>query len=563
MNRKSGKLETLRIPEPCSVGWENMTGDDKIRFCNQCNKQVFNLSVMTHRQAEAIIAATRGNLCARIATRTDDNVLTAQTYTNPLPNLHQISRRALPIASAVISAMMTFNPSMAAQTHPLKTHQGSTRAQKANPKAKAQAQNTTASLSGTVFDWQKAVIVGAKVTLLNASTNVIETVIFSTDEGTFHFKNLRAGSYNLKIEIAGFLNHEIQEIYLQQNQQRKIEIPMEVSGTVEGGAVVSSPPQSLQALCAKSDLIAAAIAGESVEVETDDYPATLMKTELQVSSTLKGNPEPVVYVYHYVYQGDLREFAKGNQLLLFLQKNKIDKQKKGGYEVTDANYEIKKLSDADLAIYRERIEELAKIVQKENNQTEMLEWLIRCAEHQATRFEGAYELANSVSRLSVEDEKEEAEKTSMDSQTVTVNSENNSDSAVETAALLTKKQKERLMDALFSTQELSVNDKDLIRLARAWKDEKLLPFLLSKLYSMQETPTDFAPEIMSMIYEIVNDAEISEALNAYNGISGKGTRVIIEETIIRQEQIRPEEEIKQKSAFLKKFLVAVEGKMKR
>jgi hypothetical protein len=85
MNRKSGKLETLRIPEPCSVGWENMTGDDKIRFCNQCNKQVFNLSVMTHRQAEAIIAATRGNLCARIAPRTDDNVRTAQTYTNPLP----------------------------------------------------------------------------------------------------------------------------------------------------------------------------------------------------------------------------------------------------------------------------------------------------------------------------------------------------------------------------------------------------------------------------------------------------------------------------------------------
>jgi hypothetical protein len=310
-------------------------------------------------------------------------------------------------------------------------------------------------------------------------------------------------------------------------------------------------------------LIAAAIAGESNEIETDDYPATLMKTELQVSSTLKGNPEPVVYVYHYVYQGDLREFVKGNQLLLFLQKNKIGKQKKDGYEVSDANYEIKKLSDADLAIYRERIEELAKIVQKENNQTEMLEWLIRCAEHQATRFEGAYELANSVSRLSVEDEKEEAEKPSLDLQTVTVDSENNSDSTVEIAALLTQKQKERLMDALFSTQELSANDKDLIRLARAWKDERLLPFLLSKLYSMQETPTDFAPEIMSLIYEIVTDAEISEALNAYNGISDKGTRVINEETIIRQEQIRPEEEIKQKSAFLKKFLAAVEGKMKR
>jgi hypothetical protein len=364
MNRKSGKLETLRIAQPCSTGWENMTGDDKIRFCDACNKQVFNLSVMTQRQAEAIIAATRGNLCARIITRTDSSLLTAQIVAEPLPELHRISRRALPIASAVVSAMVAFNPGAAAQTHPLKTRQVSTRTQKVNPKAKAQPQNTTAGLSGTLFDWQKAVIGSAKVTLINARTNTIENITSSTEDGTFHFDNLQVGSYALKIEIAGFLNREVREISLQQNHQQNIEIPMEVdvANLVQGGAMVGSYPQPLQALYEKSILIITATAGESIEVETGDYPATLIKTPLQVSSTLKGKSEPVVHVYHYVYQGDLREFAKGNRLLLFLQKNEVDKEKQGGYEVNDANYGIKKLSDADLATYRERIEELAEIV---------------------------------------------------------------------------------------------------------------------------------------------------------------------------------------------------------
>ena len=46
MARRPSKLDRLHIPAPCPAGWENMTGDDQIRFCRQCNKQVYNLFLL-------------------------------------------------------------------------------------------------------------------------------------------------------------------------------------------------------------------------------------------------------------------------------------------------------------------------------------------------------------------------------------------------------------------------------------------------------------------------------------------------------------------------------------
>jgi hypothetical protein len=56
-----------------------MSGDDKARFCKSCQKNVFNISLMSRQEAEALIQSREGNgdnLCVRYALREDGTVIT-------------------------------------------------------------------------------------------------------------------------------------------------------------------------------------------------------------------------------------------------------------------------------------------------------------------------------------------------------------------------------------------------------------------------------------------------------------------------------------------------------
>ena len=69
-------LDNLRIAAPCDAEWSKMTGDDHVRHCGDCKKDVFNLSALTRGEAEALILAKRGELCVRYFQRADGTVLT-------------------------------------------------------------------------------------------------------------------------------------------------------------------------------------------------------------------------------------------------------------------------------------------------------------------------------------------------------------------------------------------------------------------------------------------------------------------------------------------------------
>lgn len=70
-------LDNIRIASPCRADWNQMTGDERVRACGTCNKQVFNLSSMTREEAEALIVERAGNLCARYYQRADGTILLA------------------------------------------------------------------------------------------------------------------------------------------------------------------------------------------------------------------------------------------------------------------------------------------------------------------------------------------------------------------------------------------------------------------------------------------------------------------------------------------------------
>jgi hypothetical protein len=70
-------LESLRIASPCNASWDDMRGDERVRFCGKCELNVYNLSAMSRADAEELVREREGRLCVRFYQRSDGTVLTA------------------------------------------------------------------------------------------------------------------------------------------------------------------------------------------------------------------------------------------------------------------------------------------------------------------------------------------------------------------------------------------------------------------------------------------------------------------------------------------------------
>ena len=68
-------LPNIRVAAPCTADWNAMSGDERMRACGACNKNVYNLSNMTRDEAEALIIAKEGKLCVRYYQRTDGTII--------------------------------------------------------------------------------------------------------------------------------------------------------------------------------------------------------------------------------------------------------------------------------------------------------------------------------------------------------------------------------------------------------------------------------------------------------------------------------------------------------
>jgi hypothetical protein len=86
-------LDQIKIASPCAADWDRMEGNDRVRFCAECKKNVFNLSAMTRRDAEALLKETNGNLCTRLYRRADGTVLTQDCPVGLRVKIARVRRR--------------------------------------------------------------------------------------------------------------------------------------------------------------------------------------------------------------------------------------------------------------------------------------------------------------------------------------------------------------------------------------------------------------------------------------------------------------------------------------
>jgi hypothetical protein len=68
-------LPNITVATPCRADWNQMVGDERVRHCGGCDKDVFNLSAMTREEAEALVVAKAGDLCARYYQRHDGTII--------------------------------------------------------------------------------------------------------------------------------------------------------------------------------------------------------------------------------------------------------------------------------------------------------------------------------------------------------------------------------------------------------------------------------------------------------------------------------------------------------
>ena len=104
MAKFTNPLDGVRVAAPCPADWERMVGDERMRYCGQCNLHVYNLSGMTRAEAEALITNAEGRLCVRFYRRADGTVLTR----NCPVGLRALKRRVSRTAGAMLSAVLGF-----------------------------------------------------------------------------------------------------------------------------------------------------------------------------------------------------------------------------------------------------------------------------------------------------------------------------------------------------------------------------------------------------------------------------------------------------------------------
>ena len=103
-------LETVQFRTPCKVPWADMSGDHRVRFCQQCEKHVVNLSAMTRAEAERLLNQAGAKPCVRIFYRSDGSVITREPpppRAVPRPRISRVRRfRALAAACAAAAIAM-------------------------------------------------------------------------------------------------------------------------------------------------------------------------------------------------------------------------------------------------------------------------------------------------------------------------------------------------------------------------------------------------------------------------------------------------------------------------
>lgn len=101
MPRQLTILDNLKVASPCTADWDQMAGSERVRFCQQCKLNVYNLSEMSESDAETLLSRTEDRLCVRFHQRHDGTILTQDCPVGLRAIRHRIGRLVAGLAALV------------------------------------------------------------------------------------------------------------------------------------------------------------------------------------------------------------------------------------------------------------------------------------------------------------------------------------------------------------------------------------------------------------------------------------------------------------------------------
>jgi len=554
-----------------------MAGNDQVRYCGACRKNVYNLSKMARRQAEALVAASHGDLCARFVRLPDGTVETEE----PHSHLGLLDRRASPVAVAVVTAVLGVGPAAALPSSGASSAGWSySVVQDGSPVQAAAEGGSNASLTGTVKGDDGTLVAGAKITLTNLDTGN-SIVASAVTGGLFRFSSVPEGSYSTEVKADGFERTSFNGVELVAGRTHQTDVMLKAlkqTGFGMGGAMVM-PPRPLRTLYEDSALIVVGRPLESSAVKRDDH-SNLIKTSVEVWQTLKGaSRKTTISVYHDERSEERDPFADGT-LLLFLEHHESKGiLKTSAYEPVDGTYAIKKLTDSELSSYTGHIKSLQATLQGDRPcRSDLAEWLVQTIEDPVTRWEGAADLEWNGSDPVFQDCGSEQSATTQKNLDV-ISAEpisardltGPSCSVVRIADMLTPAQRDRIVKVVLGLDKISPGDEILIRVAAEWKDQRMVPFLLSKLEQVTVTPDVTAANLASVLSEILDDEGIAETARLFQDAAYKASRPATPDDEAEEESPTDPEDAEPASAaadqgpseLLRQFISQVKARMER
>lgn len=105
-----------------------------------------------------------------------------------------------------------------------------------------QTRDGKSAIVGTVFDVNKAVIVGAKVTLTNEKSNQ-DHIVVTSEEGQYRLEKIEPGTYSIKVESRGFVSFKKNGIELLADTHLRVDVTLQV-GSVGGVAILPKSHKS-------------------------------------------------------------------------------------------------------------------------------------------------------------------------------------------------------------------------------------------------------------------------------------------------------------------------------
>ena len=221
MSRKE-LIQQLHIASPCSVEWDSMIGNDRVRFCEHCRLSVHHVDSLTRKQLRRLIARSHGRLCV--------NYTRAKVHPEiAFPILHIIGRRTSALAAGAFSATLGISAATAAA----QPSSGRTSLPAAVVSAAVLNEHFstggTGTLRGRVFDPSGAMVPFAKVYLRRSGEPDIEREVLSSNEGDYVFEDLQPGEYTIKIESSGFASLEITNIVVKADDESRVDHTLSIA----------------------------------------------------------------------------------------------------------------------------------------------------------------------------------------------------------------------------------------------------------------------------------------------------------------------------------------------